>query len=86
MSSGVRHHETTMLAQILAIAIVVLAILGLGYFLWQFARKRGDLAETFAWIILVAAVLLMPGAVCPGPSQAPNSALVSSSALGASCS
>ena len=59
LNSGVRHRETTMLAQILAIAIVVLAILGPGYFLWQFARKRGGLTATFAWTILVAAVLLI---------------------------
>jgi hypothetical protein len=48
-----------MLAQIFAIAIVILAILGPGLFLWQFARKRGGLAEKFAWSILVAAVLLI---------------------------
>ena len=48
-----------MLAQIFAIAIVILAILGPGFFLWQFARKRGGLAEKFAWTILFAAVLLI---------------------------
>ena len=48
-----------MLAHIFAVAIVVLAILGPGYFLWQFARRRGGLAATFAWTILVAAVLLI---------------------------
>nr|CAS02392.1 putative integron gene cassette protein [uncultured bacterium] len=59
MISSVRHRVTTMLAQIFAIAIVILAILGPGFFLWQFARKRGGLAEKFAWTILVAAVLLI---------------------------
>ncbi|RYG98362.1 MAG: hypothetical protein EON58_07345 [Alphaproteobacteria bacterium] len=60
-----------MLAQIFAVAIVILAILGPGYFLWQFARKRGGLAEKFACAILVSAVLLIlwllffPGASSP---------------------
>ena len=59
LNSGVRHRVTTMLAQAFAIAIVVLAILGPGFFLWQFARRRGGPAEKFAWAILVAAVLLI---------------------------
>ncbi|MBW8368885.1 MAG: hypothetical protein K0M70_13625 [Arenimonas sp.] len=42
-----------------AIAIVILAVLGPGFFLWQFARRRGDVAAKFAWTILVAAVLLI---------------------------
>ena len=62
-----------MLAQIFAIAIVVLAVLGPGYFLWQFARKRGGLAETFAWAILVAAVLLIAWLLfVPGPNSGPQ--------------
>ena len=73
LNSGVRHRETTMLAQIFAIAIVVLAILGPGYFLWQFARRRGGLAGTFAWTILVVAVLLIAWLLCvPSPSSGPE--------------
>ena len=73
LNSGVRHRETTMLAQIFAIAIVVLAILGPGYFLWQFARKRGGLAERFAWTILVAAILLIVWLLLgPGSSSSPQ--------------
>ena len=62
-----------MLAQIFAIAIVVLAILGPGYFLWQFSRRRGGHAATFAWTILVAAVLLIAWLLfVPGPSSSPQ--------------
>ena len=73
LNSGVRHRVTTMLAQIFAIAIVILAILGPGLFLWQFARKRGGLAEKFAWTILVAAVLLVLWLLfSPGSSSTPQ--------------
>ena len=62
-----------MFSQILAIAIVVLAILGPGYFLWRFARKRGGLAETLAWTILVSAALLIAWLLFfPGPSSSPQ--------------
>ena len=62
-----------MLAQIFAIAIVILAILGPGLFLWQFARKRGGPAEKFAWFILVAAVLLISWLLfLPGSSSTPQ--------------
>ena len=62
-----------MLAQIFAIAIVVLAILGPGYFLWQFSRRRGGHAAKFAWTILVAAVLLIAWLLfVPGPSSSPQ--------------
>ena len=62
-----------MLAQIFAIAIVILAILGPGLFLWQFARKRGGPAEKFAWAILVAAFLLIVWLVFfPGSSSTPH--------------
>jgi hypothetical protein len=62
-----------MLAQIFAIAIVILAILGPGLFLWQFARTRGGTAEKFAWAILAAAVLLIFWLlVFPGSGSTPQ--------------
>ncbi len=62
-----------MLANIFAIAIVVLAILGPGFFLWQVARKRGGPAEKFAWAILVVAALLTFWLLFfPGSSSTPQ--------------
>ena len=62
-----------MLAKLFAIAIVILAILGPGFFLWQFARERGGPAEKFAWTILVAALLLIFWLLFfPGSSSLPE--------------
>ena len=66
-----------MLAQIFAIAIVILAILGPGFFLWQFARKRGGPAEKFAWTILAAAVVLILWLLFfPGSGSTPQERIV----------
>lgn len=48
-----------MLSQAFAIAIVTLAVLGPGLFLWRYARNRGGLAKKLAGLVLAAAILLV---------------------------
>ena len=62
-----------MLAKIFAIALVILAVLGPGFFLWQFARSRGGTARKLAWVILVAAGLLIVWLLfLPGSGSTPQ--------------
>ena len=62
-----------MLAQTFAIVIVILAVLGPGIFLWQFARKRGGITAKFAWTVLAAALLLICWLVFfPGSHSTPQ--------------
>jgi hypothetical protein len=62
-----------MLAKIFAMAIVILAILGPGFFLWQFARTRGGAARKLAWVILMAAGFLIAWLLfAPGAGSTPE--------------